>query len=119
MQEGAAELAVGDGREPDLLLPGDDLRNLGVLDDGELGGGPRWVARGETSSRHDRRGKAGGDVAWTFIPVNGSRPRPSHDCGLLPLPKGEGWGEGLQRPKDRCPLTPTLSPIGRGSPAVP
>src|SRR3954453_12857935 len=22
--------------------------------------------------------------------------RPSHECGLLPLPKGEGWGEGLQ-----------------------
>src|SRR5262249_32775360 len=22
--------------------------------------------------------------------------RPSRDCGRLPLPKGEGWGEGVQ-----------------------
>jgi hypothetical protein len=28
--------------------------------------------------------------------VLGLKARPSHDRGLLPLPKGEGWGEGLQ-----------------------
>jgi tripartite-type tricarboxylate transporter receptor subunit TctC len=33
--------------------------------------------------------------------------RPSHDCGLLPLPKGEGWGEGfvtLDRPDPPHPV---------------
>ena len=33
---------------------------------------------------------------------------------LLPLPLGEGWGEG-SKPRDLAPLTPTLSPSGRGS----
>jgi hypothetical protein len=65
----------------------------------------------------------------------------SHKLGLLPLPPisglpeigtlyaqieqarsavGEGWGEGLRFVDDlssrSCPLTPTLSPLGRGSP---
>jgi hypothetical protein len=45
--------------------------------------------------------------------------RASREHGLLPLPKGEGWGEGLQTIDQSDPLTPTLSPLGRGSPAVP
>src|SRR5436189_3291466 len=33
--------------------------------------------------------------------------------GLLPLPLGEGWGEGLRSPSlAGYPLTPTLSPSG-------
>jgi hypothetical protein len=47
------------------------------------------------------------------------RARPSNRCGLLPLPKGEGWGEGLQTIESSIPLTPSVSPMGRGSPAVP
>src|SRR5215813_12018474 len=38
--------------------------------------------------------------------------RLSHDCGLLPLPKGEGWGEGSQ-PIDRSsPSHPHPLPVG-------
>src|SRR4051812_10349906 len=33
--------------------------------------------------------------------------QPSRDCGLLPLPKGEGWGEGLQTIESPNPLTPS------------
>src|SRR5262249_49294417 len=47
------------------------------------------------------------------------RARPSNKCGLLPLPKGEGWGEGVHTIESPTTLTPTLSPAGRGSPAVP
>src|SRR4051812_48271689 len=36
-------------------------------------------------------------------------------AGALPLPKGEGWGEGLQTIESTAPLTPPLSPTGRGS----
>jgi hypothetical protein len=45
--------------------------------------------------------------------------RPSGKRGLLPLPKGEGWGEELQTIERSNPLTPSLSPMGRGSPAGP
>ena len=30
----------------------------------------------------------------------------------LPLPEGEGWGEGVTVPGDCIPLTPALSPNG-------
>src|SRR5260370_15383703 len=42
---------------------------------------------------------------------------PSCEFGLLPLPKGEGWGgvRGSGRSIDPSPLTATLSPRGRGS----
>ncbi len=43
----------------------------------------------------------------------------SRGCGLLPLPKGEGGVRGYKLSIDPNPLTPTLSPAGRGSPAVP
>src|SRR5262245_37709034 len=49
-----------------------------------------------------------------------AKAQPSHGCGRLPLQKGEGWGEGLDFDREvRTPLTPTLSPLGRGCPAVP
>src|SRR5688572_22150619 len=34
---------------------------------------------------------------------------------MPPLPWGEGWGEGLLTLVCPCPLTPALSPTGRGS----
>jgi hypothetical protein len=45
--------------------------------------------------------------------------RACREHGRLPLSKGEGWGEGLQTIGRLVPLTPTLSPLGRGSPALP
>jgi hypothetical protein len=45
--------------------------------------------------------------------------RQSHGCGRLPLPVGERGGVRGLRSKGRFPLTATLSPMGRGSPAVP
>src|SRR5262250_2711684 len=38
--------------------------------------------------------------------------RPSRDCGLLPLPKGEGWGEGLQPIERSEPPHPNPLPCG-------
>src|SRR5215813_13316661 len=45
--------------------------------------------------------------------------RPSREHGLLPLPAGERGGVRGLRSRGWFPLTPTLSPLGRGSPAVP
>ena len=38
--------------------------------------------------------------------------RPSNDCGRLPLPKGEGWGEGLQTTDRSEPPHPRPLPVG-------
>src|SRR5262245_40366331 len=40
------------------------------------------------------------------------RARASRDCGLLPLPKGEGWGEGLQTFERFDPPHPNPLPCG-------
>jgi hypothetical protein len=46
--------------------------------------------------------------------------RASRECGRLPLPAGERGGvRGLRTNKSCSALTPALSPLGRGSPAVP
>src|SRR5581483_9826815 len=51
-----------------------------------------------------------------------SGPTTSHDAGLLPLPLGEGWGEGLRSPAKAEPPSPgspwrsDLSPPGKGEP---
>jgi hypothetical protein len=45
--------------------------------------------------------------------------RPSVKRGLLPLPAGERGGVRGLRSRGWFPLTPNLSPLGRGSPAVP
>src|SRR5712671_5401101 len=60
MPIGAAELAVGDRVEPDLLLPGDDLADLGVLDGGKLGGGdsPRRVLEARLLKRRGTQDRA-------------------------------------------------------------
>src|SRR5215470_4196028 len=46
-----------------------------------------------------------------MLRVNALKARLSRECGLLPLPKGEGWGEGLQtinrsEPPHPIPLHP-------------
>ncbi len=51
----AAELAVGDGAEPDLLLPLDDLRDLAVLDRSEVACRD-LAARAAGAGLLDRRG---------------------------------------------------------------
>jgi tripartite-type tricarboxylate transporter receptor subunit TctC len=40
------------------------------------------------------------------------RARPSRDCGLLPLPKGEGWGEGFVTLGRPDPPHPHPLPVG-------
>ena len=42
----------------------------------------------------------------------GLKARLSHDRGLLPLPKGEGWGEGLQTIDGLEPPHPNPLPCG-------
>src|SRR6266850_5072996 len=44
--------------------------------------------------------------------VNAFKARPCRECGLLPLPKGEGWGEGLQTIDRSEPPHPTPLPCG-------
>ena len=44
--------------------------------------------------------------------VSGLKARPGHDRGLLPLPKGEGWGEGLQTIERPDPPHPNPLPCG-------
>src|SRR5262245_40543539 len=46
-------------------------------------------------------------------------PRVCREHGLLPLPAGERGGVRGFTIEVLVPLTPTLSPLGRGSPAVP
>src|SRR5262249_53154458 len=46
-------------------------------------------------------------------------PRVCREHGLLPLPAGERGGVRGLRSRGWFPLTPTLSPQGRGSPAGP
>src|SRR5882672_4256124 len=53
------------------------------------------------------------------VEAPGVRARANRDCGLLPLPNGERGGVRGLRSKVWSPLTPALSPLGRGSPAVP
>src|SRR5262245_25934845 len=38
--------------------------------------------------------------------------RANRDCGQLPLPKGEGWGEGLQTIERSEPPHPNPLPVG-------
>src|SRR6266850_1945436 len=44
--------------------------------------------------------------------VNAFKARPCRECGLLPLPKGEGWGEGLQTIDRSEPPHPNPLPCG-------
>src|SRR5215510_9319251 len=41
-----------------------------------------------------------------------SEARPSQDCGRPPLPKGEGWGEGLQTIESSLPPHPHPLRVG-------
>src|SRR3954467_13428600 len=50
-------------------------------------------------------------VHWTSS-VQASQARPSRDCGLLPLPKGEGGGEASQTIESSLPAPPTPLPDG-------
>src|SRR5215467_6143277 len=45
--------------------------------------------------------------------------RPSHECGRLPLPKGEGWGERLQSIEGSLPPHPPSPRWGEGVPPCP
>src|SRR5206468_2592689 len=47
-----------------------------------------------------------------MLRVNAFKARPSRECGLLPLPKGEGWGEGLQTIDRFEPPHPNPLPCG-------
>src|SRR5262245_25804018 len=47
-----------------------------------------------------------------MLPVNAFKAWPSRECGLLPLPKGEGWGEGLQTIDRSAPPHPNPLPAG-------
>ena len=92
MPPGAAELAVGGELEPDLLLPGDDLFNLTILDGLELGRadralfmfGARFLQGGRTQKAADVIGAEGGfgSCHWNTpcgeIPVLRRRVAPSY-----------------------------------------
>jgi hypothetical protein len=41
-----------------------------------------------------------------------AKARPRHELGRLPLPKGEGWGEGLQTIEKSEPPHPNPLPCG-------
>src|SRR5215813_6320579 len=47
-----------------------------------------------------------------MLRVNAFKARPSRECGRLPLPKGEGWGEGLQTIDRSEPPHPNPLPDG-------
>src|SRR5262249_40984762 len=48
----------------------------------------------------------------SFLRASRLKARPRGTCGLLPLPKGEGWGEGLQTIERSVPPPPTPLPVG-------
>ena len=84
MPPGPAELAVGDELEPDLLLLGDDVLDLAVLDRLERGGvdlalgvplARLLAAPGAAGCRHDRR-ETGAVVRWHHLLSLRSCPRP-------------------------------------------
>src|SRR6266540_6969781 len=70
-----------------------------------------WVTRGAMVKQHPRTGRASAVSAVMEMDY-----RTGGELGLLPLPLGEGWGEGL-RSLDRL-RTPSPQPSpqkGRGS----
>src|SRR5437868_6958073 len=64
--------------------------------------GGRIINNGSISAHTPRPGAAG----FRF------EARPGRDCGQLPLPKGEGWGEGLQTIDRSQPPHPNPLPAG-------
>src|SRR5262249_49694622 len=89
---------------------------------------------GRADHRHVVRGKGGAGARTVQAAqlrdaaagrFRTSRPKGVEGTGeprLRPAPsprRGEGWGEGVTTSRGWFPLPPTLSPMGRGSPAVP
>src|SRR5437764_8482811 len=107
--EGAAELAVGDGLEPDLLLTLDDLGDLVILDRRELIG-----ADLATLMLRPRLLQGGGPQQASDVIGAERRRGARHDCCCLCLLKS--LAVILRRPRLRGPRRMTRR---EGAPAVP
>ena len=93
MPPGAAELAVGDRREPDLLLLLDDALDLAVLDRLEVGGAD--LALGALLARLLQGGRA-----QQAADVIGAERRFGAFHGSLSNTSIVGWVEFFTRPND-------------------
>jgi hypothetical protein len=98
--EGAADLAVGDGRDADLLLQADDVADRLVLDGLQLGGVDRLVVVVLLARCLDRiRSKQAADMVGTEGRLGGSCVGRVLARGNTPL--GEDLSRALSIPRRR------------------